>query len=111
MTVHSSFKTKTSPRRDERQTKTPAILFDLDGTLMDSNYEHIAAWRLALRHADIEVPNAFLHGYIGMRGDLLIKAVYREIGRTPSSKAVAKLEKLHKSYFERTLTSVKPLPG
>lgn len=111
MTAHSSFKRKTSPRGDESQTKTPAILFDLDGTLMDSNYQHVAAWRLALRRAHIEVSNAFLHGCIGMRGDLLIKAVYREIGRTPDNKTVPKLEKLHKAYFEKTLTSVKPLPG
>jgi HAD superfamily hydrolase (TIGR01509 family) len=111
MTVHSSFKTKTSPRGDEPQTKTPAILFDLDGTLMDSNYEHVAAWRLALRRADIEAPNAFLHGCIGMRGDLLIKAVFREVGRTTDNKTVSMLEKLHKTYFEKTLTSVKPLPG
>lgn len=98
-------------RVKEEQAKTPAILFDLDGTLMDSNYEHVAAWRLALRHAGIEAPNAFLHRCIGMRGDLLVKAVYKEVGKRAGSDIVAKLEKIHKTNFEKTLPSVKPLPG
>ena len=103
MPTHSS--------RQEPPTKTPAILFDLDGTLMDSNYEHVAAWRLALRRGNIEAPNAFFHRCIGMRGDLLVRAVYKEIGKRPGNETVAKLEKPHKAYFERTLQSVKPLPG
>lgn len=100
----------TRPSKEEHQSKMPAILFDLDGTLMDSNYEHVAAWRLALRDAGVEVSNAFLHRCIGMRGDLLIRAVYKEIERA-RGETVSKLEQLHKTYFEKTLPSVKPLPG
>ena len=107
-----------TPRRRKREEATnslprqnPAILFDLDGTLLDSNYEHVLAWRLALRHEGVEVPNAFLHRCIGMRGELLIKAAYKEIGRSLSTKTKEKLEKLHKKYFGETLASVKPLPG
>ncbi len=95
----------------ELVTKAPAILFDLDGTLMDSNYEHVAAWRLALRREKVEIPNAFLHRCIGMRGDLLARAVYKEIGKRPGSESIEELEKLHKAYFENNLRSVKPLPG
>ncbi len=101
----------TNPARQAFPTKAPAILFDLDGTLMDSNYEHVAAWRLALRRANIEIPNAFIHRCIGMRGDLLVRAAYKEIGRRFAKETVAKLEKLHKTYFEKTLPSVKPLSG
>lgn len=97
--------------REEPQAKTPALLFDLDGTLMDSNYEHVAAWRLALRRGKVEAPNAFLHRCIGMRGDLLVKAVYKEFGKRLSDETLARLERLHKTYFEKTLKSVKPLPG
>jgi HAD superfamily hydrolase (TIGR01549 family) len=86
-------------------------LFDLDGTLMDSNYEHIAAWRLALRRGGFEVPNAILHQCIGMRGDLLVRAVHKEFGKKVGSKTIAKVEKLHKAHFEKNLSSVKPLPG
>jgi HAD superfamily hydrolase (TIGR01509 family) len=108
---HSSFQQKIAQHSQEPQAKTPAILFDLDGTLMDSNYEHITAWRLALRRAGVEVTNSFLHRCIGMRGDLLVTAVYKEIGKKAGTETVAKLEKLHKAYFEKTLSSVKPLPG
>ena len=89
----------------------PAILFDLDGTLMDSNYEHVTSWRLALRRAGIEAPNAFLHRCIGMRGDLLLKAVYKAIGKKVGAQTAGKLEKLHKAYFKKSLSSVTPLPG
>jgi len=110
MSAHPSFK-QTTPSAEKQHAKAPAILFDLDGTLMDSNYEHVTAWRLALRRAGVETPNAFLHRCIGMRGDLLVKAVYKEIGKNVSERTVGKLEKLHKAYFEKTLSSIKPLPG
>lgn len=99
----------TSDRRDS--VSTPAILFDLDGTLLDSNYEHVLAWRLALRHEDLEIPNAFLHRCIGMRGELLIKAAFKEIGRTFRHLTKERLEKLHKRHFKDMLASIRPLPG
>lgn len=100
-----------APSQETHHSTTPAVLFDLDGTLMDSNYEHVATWRLALRHAGVEVPNAFLHRCIGMRGDLLVAAVYKEIGKKFNDRTIGKLEKLHKAYFEKTIPLVKPLPG
>jgi hypothetical protein len=59
------------------RSTTRLLLHDshLDGTLMDSNHEHVTGWRVALRRAGVELPNAFLHRCIGMRGDLLVKAV------------------------------------
>src|SRR5579871_2012230 len=92
-------------------SSNPAILFDLDGTLLDSNYEHLLAWRLALRREGIEIPNAFLHRCIGMRGELLIKAAFKEIGRTFRDRTKERLERLHRTYFEDMLSSVRPLPG
>jgi HAD superfamily hydrolase (TIGR01509 family) len=91
-------------------SRTPAILFDLDGTLMDSNYEHVTAWRLAFQRAGIEIPNAFLHRCIGLRGDLLIRAVCKETRRTGRHDA-QKLEELHRKYFGKNLRGVRPLPG
>src|SRR5215469_4766720 len=95
----------------QSQASRPAILFDLDGTLLDSNYEHVLAWRLALRREGVEIPNAFLHRCIGMRGELLIEACFKEVGRTLKGKTKARLEKLHKKYFEKTLSSVRLQPG
>jgi HAD superfamily hydrolase (TIGR01509 family) len=93
------------------QPSKPAILFDLDGTLLDSNYEHVIAWRLALRCVGIEVTNAFLHRCIGMRGELLVKAAFKEVGRAFTHNAKDRLDQLHKKYFEKTLSSITPLPG
>lgn len=93
------------------RTARPAILFDLDGTLLDSNYEHVAAWQSALRRGGVDISNAFLHRCIGMRGDLLIKAVFKKIGRRLADHAGVRMEKLHKHYFEKTLSSVRVLPG
>jgi HAD superfamily hydrolase (TIGR01509 family) len=106
----------TDGRREEKPgdippATRPAILFDLDGTLLDSNYEHVLAWRLALRREGIEIPNAFLHRCIGMRGDLLLKAAYKEVGRSVSGETKKRLDSLHKKYFEKTLSSVTPMPG
>jgi beta-phosphoglucomutase-like phosphatase (HAD superfamily) len=77
----------------QRPVSDPAILFDLDGTLLDSNYEHVLAWRLALRHEGLEIPNAFPHRCIGMRGELLIKAVFKDIGRTSRDLTKERLER------------------
>lgn len=93
------------------RASNPAVLFDLDGTLLDSNYEYVLAWRLALRHEGLEIPNAFLHRCIGMRGELLIKATFKETGQTPAVGATERLERLHKRYFGKTLSSIRPLPG
>ena len=87
----------------EPNSNNVAILFDLDGTLLDSNNEHVLAWRLALRREGIEIRNAILHRCIGMRGALLMKAAFREIGRTAEEGTKKRLEKWHKKYFEKTL--------
>jgi HAD superfamily hydrolase (TIGR01493 family) len=100
-----------TPTRKPPQSSKLAIIFDLDGTLLDSNYEHVMAWRRALRREDVEVPNAFLHRCIGMRGELLVRAAFKETGRPFASRTKDRLDKLHKKYFEKTLSSVKPLPG
>jgi len=88
----------------------PAVLLDLDGTLIDSNYEHVMAWRLTFRRAGIEVPNAVLHQCIGLRDALLIQAVARAMERARGFN-VEKLATLHETYFRRSLRTLQPLPG
>ena len=58
----------------------PAFLFDLDGTLIDSVYQHVLAWGEALERAGIELSVWRIHRKIGMSGGLLINALLREFG-------------------------------
>lgn len=57
---------------------TRAYIFDIDGTLVDSNYQHALAWFRAFRQHDITVPLWRLHRAIGMGGELLVAHVTDE---------------------------------
>src|SRR5207244_2546317 len=59
----------------------PAFLFDLDGTLVDSVYQHVLAWREALESVGIELSVWRIHRRIGMSGGLFVNALFRETGR------------------------------
>ena len=48
---------------------------------MDSNYEHIAAWHEAFRSKGVEIPKARIHRCVGMSGRLMLRALFRELGR------------------------------
>lgn len=54
-------------------TKQAGVLFDVDGTLVDSTYFHTIAWWQALRQQDLQVPMAVIHRHIGMGGDKLLE--------------------------------------
>ena len=93
------------------QRKTPSFLFDVDGTLLDSAYEHVMAWREALIEEDIYVPNARIHRCVGMSGKLMLRTIFKELGRRLSQPQTERLEASHKRRFERQLKSVRILPG
>lgn len=59
---------------------TPALLFDLDGTLIDSVYQHVIAWRNALAVVGIDLSVWRIHRRIGMSGGLFVTALLRETG-------------------------------
>jgi HAD superfamily hydrolase (TIGR01509 family) len=88
-----------------------AFLFDLDGTLIDSVYQHVLAWREALEEAGIELSVWRIHRRIGMSGGLFMHALLRETGRQLSGEDEAQLLRLHKEAFLRRATQVRPLPG
>ena len=67
----------------------PAFLFDLDGTLIDSVYQHVIAWRAALSRLDIDLSVWRIHRRIGMSGGLFVSALLRETGRTLSGDDIA----------------------
>ncbi len=72
-----------------------AILFDLDGTLIDSVYQHVLAWRQAPEEAGMALPAWSIHRRLGMSGGLIASALQRETGRRVSAAAGQRLQKLH----------------
>jgi hypothetical protein len=61
-------------------SQIPALLFDLDGTLIDSVYQHVLAWHEALEELGLSLAVWRIHRRIGMSGGLLVQALGREIG-------------------------------
>lgn len=89
----------------------PAFLFDLDGTLVDSVYQHVIAWRDALESVGIDLPVWKIHRRIGMSGGLFVNALARELDADLDPDVVAALPGLHAEAFVRRFESVRPLPG
>lgn len=89
----------------------PAFLFDLDGTLIDSVYQHVLAWREALEHTGMELSVWRIHRRIGMSGGLFVNALVREIGGSLSAADVDRLQGLHAEAFHKVASQVRPLPG
>lgn len=89
----------------------PAFLFDLDGTLVDSVYQHVLAWREALEEVGIELAVWKIHRKIGMSGGLFINALLRETGRPFTAEEVARIQQRHRAAYVRLAPEVRPLPG
>jgi HAD superfamily hydrolase (TIGR01509 family) len=93
------------------ETASPALLFDLDGTLVDSVYQHVLAWREALEEAGIELAVWRIHRRIGMSGGLFVNALLRETGRAITAEEAARLQQRHAEAYGRQVAQVRPLPG
>jgi phosphoglycolate phosphatase-like HAD superfamily hydrolase len=76
-----------------------ALLFDLDGTLADSTYQHVAAWTKAFRDAGLQIPVVDIHRRVGMNGALLLKALDRTFALGLSQTQRDALERAHASAF------------
>jgi HAD superfamily hydrolase (TIGR01509 family) len=90
---------------------SPAFLFDLDGTLVDSVYQHVTAWHEALRVCGISLSVWRIHRRIGMSGGLFLSALQRETGLTLDQDTLAKLSALHQECYLKRVNNVVPLPG
>ena len=88
-----------------------AFLFDLDGTLVDSVYQHVLAWREALDGEGIDLSVWRVHRRIGMSGGLFTNMLLRETGLSFDEDRVARLQKLHSEAYQRLSKDVRPLPG
>jgi HAD superfamily hydrolase (TIGR01509 family) len=89
----------------------PAMLFDLDGTLIDSVYQHVLAWRDALERAGTRLSVWRIHRRIGMSGGLLINALLRETGREITTQDAKDLQRWHAEAYAKLVAQVRPLPG
>jgi HAD superfamily hydrolase (TIGR01509 family) len=89
----------------------PALIFDLDGTLVDTVYAHVFAWQRALARCDLAIDGWRIHRRIGMSGGLFTRAVARELGRDLTDDEAAKVQALHGELFRELLPERRPLPG
>ena len=89
----------------------PAFLFDLDGTLVDSVYDHVLAWHDALQAENIDLPVWRIHRRIGMSGGLFANMLLREVGQEISKERIDHLRRIHAESYARRSAKVRPLPG
>jgi HAD superfamily hydrolase (TIGR01549 family) len=94
-----------------RNSDSLAFLFDLDGTLIDSVYQHVLAWREATQAAGIELPVWRIHRQIGMSGGLMLNALSRETGRPVSRKSAERIQRVHAEAYAKQAPSLRVLPG
>jgi HAD superfamily hydrolase (TIGR01509 family) len=88
-----------------------SFLFDLDGTLIDSVYQHVQAWHEALHAAGIELSVWRIHRKIGMSGGLFVDMLRREAGIEIAPGMLEQLRKDHAAAYLRLAPRVRPLPG
>lgn len=88
-----------------------ALIFDLDGTLVDTVYAHVYAWQVALAEAGLEIEGWRIHRRMGMSGGLFTRAVGRELGRELSSAEIEAVNRRHGEIYARILPERPPLPG
>ncbi len=89
----------------------PVFLFDLDGTLVDSVYQHVLAWKEALDSEGIDLSVWRIHRKIGMSGGLFTNQLLRETGLEISVERVERLRQHHGEAYRRLADKVRPLPG
>jgi HAD superfamily hydrolase (TIGR01509 family) len=88
-----------------------ALIFDLDGTLVDTVYAHIFAWQKALWESGMPIEGWRIHRKIGMSGGLFTRAVARELGREIKPEEEEALQRRHGELFRELLPERRPLPG
>ncbi|MHC8306323.1 HAD family hydrolase [Pseudomonas sp. PB3P13] len=88
-----------------------SFIFDLDGTLTDSVYQNVAAWKEALDSENIPLAMWRIHRKIGMSGGLMLKTLSRETGLTISPEQAKRLSEKHARAYEALQGQIIALPG
>ncbi len=91
--------------------KTPGIIFDLDGTLVDSVYQHVTAWNETFRTVRIKIAQWRIHRAIGMSGTLFLPKLLRDEGHRHSQSFIKRLEVVHQRHFDRMISRIEGLAG
>jgi HAD superfamily hydrolase (TIGR01549 family) len=94
-----STRRRSGNRRDGRARALKALILDLDGTLVDSTYQHVLAWQRAFASIGITLPAIELHRRIGMNGSLMISAIARAFSLDLDATKRAALQAGHKAEF------------
>jgi len=94
-----------------RHSSSPPILFDLDGTLVDTVYEHVIAWSAALREHGVEIPSWKIHRRVGMSGKSMAKQLLREPEVQRRRIDIDKAESRHDAIFLKASREARILPG
>jgi HAD superfamily hydrolase (TIGR01549 family) len=88
-----------------------AFLFDLDGTLVDSVYEHVLAWHEALDAEGIDLAVWRIHRKVGMSGGLFTNMLLRETGVALEPERIERIQRRHAEAFRRRVGEIRALPG
>ena len=92
--------------------QSPVFLFDLDGTLVDSVYQHVLAWKTALDSEGIDLSVWRIHRRIGMSGGLFTNQLLRETGLDNiGGERVERLRRAHAEAYKAYRDAIRPLPG
>ena len=88
-----------------------ALIFDLDGTLVDTVYAHVFAWQRAFAEQGLPIDGWRIHRRVGMSGGLFTRAAAREVGREFTPAEAEALQNRHGQIFRELLPDRRPLPG
>ena len=88
-----------------------ALIFDLDGTLVDTVYAHVFAWQRAFAEEGLPIDGWRIHRRVGMSGGLFARAAAREVGRQLSMEEAEALQARHGELYRELLPERRPLPG
>jgi HAD superfamily hydrolase (TIGR01509 family) len=95
--------------RDSRTKQ--AFLFDVDGTLVDSVYQHVLAWKEVCNAYQIDIPTWRLHRSLGMCGTLFVHSLFQEIGKEVTDDAIMDFRMAYRESFKRLANTICLLPG
>ena len=87
------------------------LIFDLDGTLVDTVYAHVFAWQRAFAEVGLPIDGWRIHRRIGMSGGLHIRAAAREVGRPIADQEATAIQRRHGELYRELLPERRPLPG
>ena len=110
--AHAKKRSVSGKRRSAHKgTPLPAVLFDLDGTLIDTVYEHVVTWSEILQDAGILLPAWKIHRHVGMSGKSFLRELFRELNPPPADLDLEALEQAHTKCFLGRAAHFQLLPG